>query len=140
MMSRGIEAALWGSATRDADIRTSKSGSPFGILDLKTHDDGATADGKPNTVFVRILAFGQHVDAARAIKRGDRVYVEGQLQVSIWQSDNNAPRLNLTIKAFTVQKTGIGKSRPPRPDRTSWQAPIGQSRSATPPFNDTIDF
>ena len=79
-MSRGIEAALWGSATRDVDVRTSKSGSPFAILDLKMHDDSATADGKPNTVFVRIFAFGQHVDAARAIKRGDRVYVEGQLR------------------------------------------------------------
>jgi single-stranded DNA-binding protein len=89
------------------------------ILDLKTQDDSATADGKPNTVFVRIFAFGQHVAAARAIKRGDRVYVEGQLQVSIWQSDDTVPRLNLTIKAFTVQKTGIGRNRPPRADRTS---------------------
>jgi single-stranded DNA-binding protein len=139
-MSRGIEAALWGSATRDVDVRTSKSGNPFAILDVKAHDGGATADGKPNTVFVRIFAFGQHVDAARAIKRGDRVYIEGQLQVSIWQSDNNAPRLNLTIKAFTIQKTGIGKSRPPRPDRTSWQAPIEKPRSEMPPFNDPIDF
>jgi single-stranded DNA-binding protein len=138
-MSRGIEAALWGSATRDADVRTSKSGNPFAILDLKTQD-GATADGKPNTIFVRIFAFGQHIDAARAIKRGDRVYVEGQLQVSIWQSNDNAPRLNLTIKAFTVQKTGIGKSRPPRRDRASWQASTGQSRSEMPPFNDPIDF
>jgi single-stranded DNA-binding protein len=98
------------------------------------------ADGKPNTVFVRIFAFGQHVDAARAIKRGDRVYVEGQLQVSIWQSNDNAPRLNLTIKAFVLQKTGIGKNRPPRPDRTSRQAPIDQRQSEIPPFNDPIDF
>jgi single-stranded DNA-binding protein len=139
-MSRGIEASLWGSATRDADVRMSKSGNPFAILDVKAQDDSATADGKPNTVFVRIFVFGQHVDAARAIKHGDRVYVEGQLQVSIWQSDNSAPRLNLTIKAFTVQKTGIGKSRPPRRDRASWQASIGQSRSEMPPFNDPIDF
>jgi single-stranded DNA-binding protein len=139
MMSRGIEAALWGSATRDADLRTSKSGKEFAILDLKTQDDNTAADGKPNTVFVRIFAFGQQVAAAWAIKRGDRVYVEGQLQVSIWQSDDNAPRLNLTIKAFAVQKTGIGRNHPPRVDRTAWQAPIDQLRSETPPFNDPMD-
>jgi single-stranded DNA-binding protein len=105
-----------------------------------TQDGSTDADGKPITTFVKALAFGQHVNPARGIRKGDRVYVEGQLSASIWRTNDGEPRLDLTIKAFTLQKTGIGKNRPPRDGpRTDPQAPI-ERRERRPEFNDEIGF
>jgi single-stranded DNA-binding protein len=141
-MGRGIEAALWGTATRDAEIRESKAGNEFAIVNLMTQDGSTDADGKPITTFVKALAFGQHVNTARGIRKGDRVYVEGQLSASIWRTNDGEPRLDLTIKAFTLQKTGIGKNRPPRDGpRGDPQAPIGPARrDRQPEFEDQIPF
>jgi single-stranded DNA-binding protein len=136
-MTRGIEAAMWGQATRDAEVRQSKAGNEFAIVNLMTQDGSTGEDGKPVTTFTKVLAFSQHVNAARQIKRGDRVYCEGQLSASIWKTNDGEPRLDLTIKAFKLERTGIGKNRPPREaatssaqtgkpaprDRADWQAP-----------------
>ncbi len=59
-MTRGIEAACWASATRDAEVRQSKAGNEFGIVNLAVNDGSTDADGKPVTTFVKTLAFGQH--------------------------------------------------------------------------------
>jgi single-stranded DNA-binding protein len=139
-MTRGIEAALWGTATRDAEIRESRAGTEFGTINLMTHDGSTDADGKPVATFVKALAFGQHVNTARGIRKGDRIYVEGQLSASIWQTNDGQPRLDLTVKAFTLQKTGIGKNRPPRDGpRTEHQAPL-ERQERRPEFNDEIGF
>lgn len=138
-MTRGIEAALWGNATRDAEIRESKAGNEFAIVNLMTQDGTTDADGKPNAVFVKVLAFSQFVATARSIKRGDRVYTEGQLQPSIWRTNDGEPRLDLTIKAFTLLKTGIGKNRPPRDGPRDYQAPVDRGREPAP-FNDDLGF
>jgi single-stranded DNA-binding protein len=138
-MTRGIEAALWGTATRDAEIRESKAGNEFGIVNLMTHDGSIGEDGKPVATFVKALAFGAHVNTARLIRKGDRAYVEGQLSASIWRTNDGEPRLDLTIKAFKPEKTGIGKNRPPRDGPREYQAPIDRGREPAP-FNDDLGF
>jgi single-stranded DNA-binding protein len=80
------------------------------------------------------------VSAARQIKKGDRCYVEGQLSASIWKTNDGEARLDLTIKAFVLQKTAIGKSRPPRDgQRIDCQAPI-ERRERVPAFDDELGF
>lgn len=139
-MTRGIEAALWGSATRDAEIRTSKSGNEFAIVNLITQDGSTDADGKPGVTFAKVLAFSQHVNAARQVKKGDRVYVEGQLSASIWRTNDGEAKLDLTIKAFKLERTGIGKNRPPKDgQRIDSQAPL-ERRERAPEFSDEIPF
>lgn len=139
-MSRGMEAALWGSATRDAEVRTSKSGNEFAIINAIVHDGATDDQGRQVGTFVKILCFAQHVATARGVKRGDRCYVEGQLSASIWRTNDGEPRLDLTIRAFKFEKTGIGKNRPPRGEgNASYQAPIGRPMEAAP-FNDPLDF
>jgi single-stranded DNA-binding protein len=134
MSGRGIEAACWASATRDSEVRQSKAGNAFAVLNLMVSDGGTDADGKPVSTFIKALAFGQHVETARKIRRGDRVYLEGQLTASIWRPTIGEPRLDLTIKAFRLEKTGIGRSRPPRAlrdPRHDPQAPIEDARTVT---------
>lgn len=39
---RSIEAALWGTATRDAEIRQSKAGNEFAVVSLMIQDGALT--------------------------------------------------------------------------------------------------
>ena len=141
-MNRGIECALCGSASRDGEVRTSKSGNEFGIVNLMTQDGSVGDDGKPVTTFIKVLCFGQHVNVARQVKRADRVYCEGALNASIWKTNDGEARLDLTLKAFKLERTGIGKNRPTRDgQRIDSQAPIErQERAPAPAFNDEIGF
>lgn len=139
-MARGIEAALWGSAIRDGEVRTSKSGNEFAVLNLMTQDGSVGDDGKPVTIFVKVLCFGQYVNVARQIKKSDRIYVEGQLSAGIWRPADGEPRLDLNIKAFVLHKTAIGRNRPPRDgQRIDSQGPI-ERRAKQPHFDDALDF
>jgi single-stranded DNA-binding protein len=146
-MTRGIEAATWGSATRDAEIRKSKAGNEFGVVHIMVPDTGTDTEGKPVATFVKALAFGQHVETVRKIRHGDRVYIEGTLSAGIWRPTIGEPRLDLTIKAFRLEKTGIGKSRPPRGQRDPRhdpQAPIEDAHTVVDSFDpargDPVDF
>jgi single-stranded DNA-binding protein len=104
-MTRGIEAALWASATRDAEIRESKAGNAFGIVNCIVHDGTTDDQGRQVGTFVKVLAFQQHVNTARTIKRGDRCYIEGQFSASMWKTSDGESRLDLT------QSIQAGKDR-----------------------------
>jgi single-stranded DNA-binding protein len=139
-MTRGIEAATWANATRDAEVRTSKSGNEFAIINAVVHDGTTDDQGKQVGTFLKILAFSQHVAAARGVKRGDRVYCEGSLSASIWRTNDGEPRLDLTIRAFKLERTAIGKNRPPRGDGgAAFHAPLEPTRRQHE-FEDEVPF
>jgi single-stranded DNA-binding protein len=137
-VSKGIEAACWASATRDAEVRESKAGNEFVTINVVVNDGTTDDSGRQVGTFIKIFAFSQHVATARQIRKGDRVYAEGQLQAGIWQGNDGQPRLDLTLKAFVLQKTGIGKNRPPRDGQREFQAPV--ERREPVPFSDPLDF
>jgi single-stranded DNA-binding protein len=138
-MTRGIECALWGSATRDAEIRESKGGNPFGVINLLVHDGSTDEHRRQVGTFVKVLAFQQHVATARTIKKADRCYVEGQLSASMWKTSDGEPGIDLSIKAFKLEKTCIGKNRPPR-ERvgSNTYAPAEPARQQD--FDDALPF
>lgn len=138
-MTRGIECALWGRATRDAEIRESKAGNPFGVINLIVHDGTTDDQGRQVAQFVKVLCFQAHVTTARTIKKGDRCHVEGQLSTSIWKTSDGEPRIDLTIKAFKMEKTGIGKNRPSREGvGSTTYAPAEPARQQD--FDDAVPF
>jgi single-stranded DNA-binding protein len=140
MSARGMECALWATATRDAEIRESKAGNPFAIVNLIVHDGSTDESGRQVGQLVKVLAFQQNVNTAGTIKKGDRCYAEGQLSASIWKTSDGEPRLDLTVKAFKLEKTGIGKNRPPRDGvGSNSYAPAEPSRQQHD-FDDAVPF
>jgi single-stranded DNA-binding protein len=140
MSARGIESALWATATRDAEIRQSKAGNDFAIVNAHVYDGTTDDHGRQVGTFVKVLAFQQHVNTARSIKKGDRLYAEGSLSASIWKTSDGEPRIDLTVRAFKLEKTGIGKNRPPRDGvAQNYQAPL-ERRERQAEFNDEIGF
>jgi single-stranded DNA-binding protein len=107
-----LHAAFYRQAFRDAEVKSSKSGSRYGTL-LATVPNGQDEEGRDQHLFIRLLAFQENGEELAKIKRGDRVYAEGALEVGIYHSDKGA-RPDLTLKAHHVRRTAIGKDRPKR--------------------------
>jgi single-stranded DNA-binding protein len=128
---RGIEAATWGSATRDGETRESKAGNSFGIVNIAVNEGKTDDAGKEVSTYVKVLLFGSLASEAARITKGDRCYVEGQLSAGIWQHESG-PRIDLTVKAFRFERTQIGKQRPRRGTSDS-DTPITASNFASAP-------
>jgi single-stranded DNA-binding protein len=107
-----LHAAVYGQAFKDAEVKESKSGSQYGSA-LITVPNGTDEEGRDQHLFIRLLTFQENVDELGKVKRGDRLYAEGALSISIYQSDKG-PRPDLTLKAHHLRQTQIGKDLPRR--------------------------
>jgi hypothetical protein len=111
-----LQAAFYGAAFRDGESRESKSGSKYGTL-LAIVPNGSDENGNESTVMVRVLAFQDNVEELAKLKAWDRVYVEGNLTIKIWEGEKG-PRPDLTLRANFVRRTQIGRKpdRSPKPE------------------------
>jgi single-stranded DNA-binding protein len=142
-MARGIEAACWETATKDGELRQSKAGNDFGIVNIVVSEGKTDDTGKEVSTFVKILLFSGLAHEAANIKRGDRCYVEGVLGAEIWTgAADGKPRLDLSIRAFKFEKTAIGKNRPRRENGNEIPASsfAGQAQREKPRIQGRDDF
>jgi single-stranded DNA-binding protein len=77
-------------------------------------DNGTDAEGKEQSLVIKLVVFSDLVEEARKLKRGDRAYFEGTAgQIKIWESERG-PRPDIQIKLHHLRRTQIGKDRPKR--------------------------
>jgi single-strand DNA-binding protein len=122
-----IEVAFHGFVAADAEAKTSQAGKAWTRLRAGVGKDDAIQ-------WVSIAVFGSAAEAAAALKKGDRIYVEGNIKLDSWTGNDGVERTGLSVAAFKCERTHlIGKNRPRRD---------GDSRPAgTNDFhNDTIPF
>lgn len=128
-MNDSIETAFTGRVGKDIELRTSKTGKPWCSFTVAVGADN-------DTQWVRVALFGEKAEeAARAIAKGDRVYIEGRLKLATWEKDGQT-RHGLDVAAWLAQPMGkIGNRKPKRanpgegqatpPDGSrDWQRPI----------------
>ena len=110
-MSGDIEVALTGVCARDPELKHSaKSGKPFCQFSLAVGDGDARR-------WVRVCCFADTAGkVAGQLRKGGKAYIEGCLEVGIWQPDGKPPQVNLNVAARRVEILGqIGRNRPPKP-------------------------
>jgi len=144
---RGIEAAFWAVIGKDPELKTSKTGKAFATMNVVV-TVGEADDGKDVSQWVRVACFGETAEktAARA-KKGDRVYVEGNLTLNTWADKaTGEAKTGLNVAAWKVEKVpGIGKNRA-RQDYGQGNAPATMTTTNKRPdkrcheFNDNLPF
>lgn len=131
-MIDGIECAFPATVTRDAEIKTTASGRPFLKLGVSTGRD-------EKQQYVSVLAWRDtFTDLATALVKGTRLYVEGKLELRVWNGE-----ASLSVSASVIQPLGlIGAKKPKAPRKAGGkakvdsQAPIETAR----PFDDALPF
>jgi single-stranded DNA-binding protein len=114
----GIECAMFGTLTKDADARTGKSGKPFALLNLLVGD----GDGRQ---FVSAIVFGDATGNVATLEKGRRVYLEGKIEISEWTDRDGNKKCGLKVASFhAVEVSKIGRRRERKPaDKPSAAAP-----------------
>lgn len=93
---------LVGNLGADPRINTTQSGSKVVTLSVATSDswkDKITGERKDRTEWHRVVVFNSQLAeiAERYLRKGSKVYLEGQLQTRKWEDNNGQERYTTEI-------------------------------------------
>jgi single-strand DNA-binding protein len=93
---------LVGNLGKDPEVRRLGSGDPVVNLSLATSEswkDKATGERKEKTEWHRVVIFNENLArvAEQFLKKGSKVYVEGQLQTRKWQDQSGQEKYSTEV-------------------------------------------
>jgi single-strand DNA-binding protein len=93
---------LVGNLGADPEIRRTQDGRPIANLRIATSEnwrDKATGERKEKTEWHRVVIFNENLCriAEQYLKKGAKVYIEGQLQTRKWTDQQNIERYSTEI-------------------------------------------
>lgn len=127
-----IESAFFGTLTRDAEVKISKSGKQYARMNIRV-DNGDSAQFINTTVFDT-----DAIAEADKLKKDARVYVEGRLTLDQWTAQDGSKRTGLSATVWHCRLSQIGRNKPKSEKQNGPQATGSAPKAA--PFNDTIPF
>ena len=107
-------AILFGRLTKDVDLRTTPSGRSVAMLTLAI-DRPMTKDGSKEADFIPVVLWGKTAEAvARYVHKGQRLLVEGRIQVRSYDGKDGQKRYTTEVvadKAEFIDKSEQGASQ-----------------------------
>jgi single-stranded DNA-binding protein len=116
-------------------LKESKAGKPWLSFSV--------AVGESDDVqWLQVAAFGAKAEElAGAVKKSDRVYIEGRLRLNTWTGKDGTQQAGLSVAAWLVQPMGqIGAKRPRKPKATASKSEVYAPLDKQPALNDAIPF
>tara|TARA_B100001123_G_scaffold431034_1_gene551891 strand:- start:647 stop:1120 length:474 start_codon:yes stop_codon:yes gene_type:complete len=108
---------LLGNLGRDPEIRSLQSGSKmatFSVATSKRWKDKSTQEQKDKTSWHNIVIFGDGLVniVEKYVKKGSKVYLEGELQTRKWQDQNGNDRYTteVILQGYNCNLTLLGSS------------------------------
>lgn len=129
---------LIGNLTRDPEISTKQGGltlAKMGLAVGRKYKNKQTGEWSEETAFVDIDAWRNTADfCGKYLKKGTRVYVEGSLKFSSWESQDGSKRSKLTVTADHVEFVF---------SKAQEESRVGEPQSpptTPPPMSDDLPF
>ena len=92
---------LIGNLGRDPEVRRTQSGDAvtnFSVATSEQWNDRQTGERRERTEWHRVVIFGKQAEIAeKYLRKGRKVYLEGQLQTRKWQDQNGQDRYSTEI-------------------------------------------
>jgi single-strand DNA-binding protein len=142
---------LIGFVGKDPDIRKTQDGRAVATLSLATSErwtDKSTGEKKERTEWHRVVIFNEALVkvAEQYVKKGARLYIDGQLSTRKWTDQKGAERYvtEVVLRAFGASLVMLDKQeRAPAPDEGAYgtERTAGSSAAGKPDdMNDEIPF
>lgn len=100
------KAIILGNCGNDPEIRQNQNGEDianFSIATSESWKDKATGEKKEKTEWHRVVAFGSLAGIVKNyVKKGSKLYIEGQLQTRKWTDNNGVEKYTteIVLKGF----------------------------------------
>jgi single-strand DNA-binding protein len=129
---------LVGNLGKDPEIRRTQDGRPIANLSVATSEswkDKNTGERKEKTEWHRVVIFNEGLCRVveQYLRKGAKIYLEGQLQTRKWQDKDGQDKYTTEIVANAMQmlgsRQGMGGNAPDMGDRDSGG---GSSQRAAP--------
>jgi single-strand DNA-binding protein len=108
---------LVGNLGRDPEIRRTQDGRPIANLSVATSEswrDKNTGERKERTEWHRVVIFNEPLCriAEQYLKKGSKVYLEGQLQTRKWQDQSGQEKYTteVVLQGFNAQLTMLDRA------------------------------
>ena len=93
---------LVGNLGKDPEIRRTQDGRPIANLSIATSEtwrDKGTGERKEKTEWHRVVIFNENIAriAEQYLKKGSKVYLEGQLETRKWQDQSGQDRYTTEV-------------------------------------------
>lgn len=93
---------LIGNLGRDPEVRNTQSGSQIVHLSVATSEswkDKVTGERKERTEWHRVVIFSEHLAnvAKQYLRKGSKVYIEGQLQTRKWTDNSGVEKYTTEV-------------------------------------------
>lgn len=139
---------LIGRLTADPEIRRTNSGKPIANFSLATSEswkDKSTGERKEKTEFHRIVVFNEGLCKVieEYLKKGSKVYLEGQLQTRKWQDKDGNDRWSteIVLQGFSSNLTMLDTNKGDQSSQqSSSQDYANASNGGGGSIDDTIPF
>jgi single-strand DNA-binding protein len=152
MAQSGInKVILIGNLGKDPEVKYMPSGDAVANVTLATSEtwnDKGTGEKKEKTEWHRVVFFGKLAEVVgQYLKKGSKIYVEGQLQTRKWQGQDGQDRYTteVVVKGFngTMQmldgRGDTGGYAPAQP-ASSYDSPQSAPAMVDDGFDDDIPF
>ena len=153
-MARGVnKVILVGNLGRDPETRYAQNGTAvtrFSVATSESWRDRASGEQQERTEWHNVVCFARLGEiAGEYLRKGSKVYIEGQLRTSSWEADGQKKyRTEITAREMQMRdsrgsmEAGSGQISPPPSgfDSTAAQAPAGMSMDNSPTLSDANDF
>ena len=112
------KAILIGSVGRDPEIRTTRDGDKIANISLATSEswqDKQSGERKERTEWHRVVVMNTRTAevAERFVKKGSKIYVEGQLQTRKWTDQSGVEKYTteIVVGRFNGSLVLLGEDR-----------------------------
>lgn len=96
-----ISAILIGNATKDADVKAAKeTGNVYGDFTV------AVRDRQKETHFFPVRCFGKLAESVRNIRKGDKLFVEGELELNSFDGQDGNKQMTFRVLANAYRLLG----------------------------------
>lgn len=110
---------LVGALGKDPEIHTTQNGKQIANLSVATSDswkDKHTGEKKEKTEWHRVVIYSEGLAgvAERYLKKGDKVYIEGQLQTRKWTDKHGVERYSteVILQGFNANLVILSNKKP----------------------------
>jgi single-strand DNA-binding protein len=102
---------LMGNLTADPEVKYTPKGTAVGDLRLAINDSYKAQDGtiKETVTYVDVEVWGRQAETCKQyLTKGRGVFVEGQLRLEQWETQQGEKRSRMKVRADRVQFLGSG--------------------------------
>lgn len=134
-MSSVNKVILLGNVGKDPEIRNTQDGRPIANFSIATSErwrDKASGEQKEKTEWHNVVVFNENIAKVveQYVKKGAKIYVEGQMQTRKWEKDGVTHySTEVVLKGFKDSLVLLGDRSSGSSNRASSDGDYGETRT-----------